>query len=888
MKNIVVAVTALTIILVLTGWTFSVQSTPPQQVPLSTTKISPPRLVTQTYRLNHPPITTTPSLTIPIPKLITQLNTGVPIGNSKSPTLIAVDGRHQRAYSLNQTLDDERYTILVIDTQTDELITFIDLPATTTTLPWAWELQVDPYRSRLYVVWGDLTVIDTETLTVTRTIRNVGTLAPGPEHLYLANECHLWMADPISMTRVINRPMPPPSTAETGPLLLNAKANRLYLGHKEPSRVEIFAADTLTPVNTSPLENTFAGAVVDETNNQLWVMNGYDRLDRLDADGQWLYSYMFPGDSYERVFMAINQHKLDVVRATETKVDYLNSFDLNNLNRIEFSILSIVPKGLAMNRVTGEAYMPHTSKDDIHFILKFDPTIRRGKQIHTNLSVVDVVSDPTTGQVYVIDQQGTLRILALSDFHEITRLDTHIRDSSYGTRFNQLLLDSEQHHLYVGEWPMLAINTQALTIAVLNSQRQREIKSHQLQTKKGITTTDVYGLYRPILYDSQRELFYAKNGIFDKNLTLLGVHEIPGEFLALDSESQLIFSADKHGNLFIAATPSGQLHTPPTPTLANEPEPRLKRVTAGGTRFELYKHGLRRSDDEGQHWEWLGAGLPNGKIQTIAISPNFDQDQLLFLIKASSRNRVGGLYRSTDGGRHWYPSHQGLPTINVTSVHFFPTFEQDNSILVGAKLEGESGTSLFRSTDGGQHWQNLGHSFLAYANVSVSSVFSPNFAEDRILFLRATVMDEIYRSIDDGLSWEKTGARGGRLIFSPNFTDDGLIITDRLWRSTDRGQTWQLTTSLPASVNYVTEQFFTPGYGVENETIYVAVRTSPLGEATLKRSTDAGLSWQTLPIEAIPHRFRYSYIEFLPPSRLHLTTLYEEQLTLDLEELRWK
>jgi photosystem II stability/assembly factor-like uncharacterized protein len=60
---------------------------------------------------------------------------------------------------------------------------------------------------------------------------------------------------------------------------------------------------------------------------------------------------------------------------------------------------------------------------------------------------------------------------------------------------------------------------------------------------------------------------------------------------------------------------------------------------------------------------------------------------------------TGGLFRSTDGGRHWTFSEQGLPldpyVNSLTSVPGHPDW-------VYASLNGDG---IFRSTDGGVHWQ---------------------------------------------------------------------------------------------------------------------------------------------------------------------------------------
>ncbi|HLZ07369.1 MAG TPA: hypothetical protein VKT80_02195, partial [Chloroflexota bacterium] len=68
-------------------------------------------------------------------------------------------------------------------------------------------------------------------------------------------------------------------------------------------------------------------------------------------------------------------------------------------------------------------------------------------------------------------------------------------------------------------------------------------------------------------------------------------------------------------------------------------------------------------DAEG--WKLVGPRT-GGTVSVVAVSPRFDQDQVVFA------GTLAGLYRSSDGGHTWQPSGSGLNSPFVDAIVISP------------------------------------------------------------------------------------------------------------------------------------------------------------------------------------------------------------------------
>ncbi len=414
-------------------------------------------------------------------------------------------------------------------------------------------------------------------------------------------------------------------------------------------------------------------------------------------------------------------------------------------------------------------------------------------------------------------------------------------------------------------------------------------------------TLELAGAEGRLSYDPQFDRLYVVPGqtlqVFDGDLALLAEISLPSfyEPLTFDSPAQRLYLGDANGNLLVVATSGGQLEAPSSQPSASSYQlsanPFQLFVAPTGDYFQISNQRLYRSTQDGQSlevepaggqaeaWELLGQGLPNRPVRAFAISPNYQADHTLLAGLTFGGRGGGGLYRSTDGGDTWQPTTRGLTDLEVSQIVFSPTFAQDQIIFLTTDYRG-----LFRSTDGGDTWLPLADTYATDpSNVRVSSLaMSPAFASDRLVLITT---NHLLRSSDGGNTWVDTGLPPGQVVFSPNFAEDKLILSDGRWRSTDGGQTWQ-----PAAAGLEPNQgtqslFFSPNFATD-QTVYLILYQQYDQPLQLQRSIDAGRTWQSL-LGGLHANFGLAAATILPNGDLYLTGREGQPLTLSSRSLTW-
>src|SRR5690242_4886236 len=104
------------------------------------------------------------------------------------------------------------------------------------------------------------------------------------------------------------------------------------------------------------------------------------------------------------------------------------------------------------------------------------------------------------------------------------------------------------------------------------------------------------------------------------------------------------------------------------------------------------------------HWRETGPAAPGGRVTSVAGSAH---DPNLYYIGSAG----GGVWRTTDGGAAWEPVFDKEDVGAIGAVTIDPS--NDESVWVGT---GESnprndvsyGDGVYKSTDGGKTWTNMG------------------------------------------------------------------------------------------------------------------------------------------------------------------------------------
>jgi photosystem II stability/assembly factor-like uncharacterized protein len=194
--------------------------------------------------------------------------------------------------------------------------------------------------------------------------------------------------------------------------------------------------------------------------------------------------------------------------------------------------------------------------------------------------------------------------------------------------------------------------------------------------------------------------------------------------------------------------------------------------------------GILRSPDKGHHWESALLPSPPPVISSLAISPNFIQDGIVF-----AGTLEDGVLRSSDRGGRWDAWNFGLLDLNILCLAISPDFASDETLFVGTQ------SGIFRSTNGGRAWRevNLPGEFEAVLSLTLA----PDFASNGTLFA-GTENQGLFRSTDGGKTWQRLAKSKlkepiNSILLAPDFVarPELLILHgNQLLISTDCGRSW--------------------------------------------------------------------------------------------------
>ena len=241
--------------------------------------------------------------------------------------------------------------------------------------------------------------------------------------------------------------------------------------------------------------------------------------------------------------------------------------------------------------------------------------------------------------------------------------------------------------------------------------------------------------------------------------------------------------------------------------------------------FGAVAGGVWKSDDAGQYWENVTDGfLTTASIGALAVAPS--DGNVIYAGTGETTIRIDvthgdGVYKSTDAGVTW--RHMGLPeSRHIGEIRVHP---DDPDLVYVAALGHASKDNpergLYRSKDGGEHWELVLHVSERAGAVDVS--LDPN--NPRIIF--ATIWQTrrtfwsidsggpdcgLWRSRDGGDTWENLSHKPGMpdgilgkigVAVSPARSGRVFAMVEAefrkrgLYRSDDFGETWEKVSSKP-------------------------------------------------------------------------------------------
>ncbi|MGB8522601.1 MAG: hypothetical protein WCD43_06520 [Candidatus Acidiferrales bacterium] len=232
-----------------------------------------------------------------------------------------------------------------------------------------------------------------------------------------------------------------------------------------------------------------------------------------------------------------------------------------------------------------------------------------------------------------------------------------------------------------------------------------------------------------------------------------------------------------------------------------------------------FGNGMYKSTDAGKTWTHVG--LDNTRqIGRILVDPqNPDIVFVAALGHAYGANPERGVYRSTDGGASWKRILYESDDIGAIDLAFDP----QNSRTIYATLWNTRrppwsvyppsygpGSGIFKSTNGGDTWQQLTGGLPAERVGRIGIAVAP--ANSNLVYAIIDAKEGgIYRSNDAGASWHKMSdekriwGRGWyfcNVVVDPTNPETVYVSNTSLYRSTDGGKNWTSIRGAPGGDDY--------------------------------------------------------------------------------------
>ena len=217
--------------------------------------------------------------------------------------------------------------------------------------------------------------------------------------------------------------------------------------------------------------------------------------------------------------------------------------------------------------------------------------------------------------------------------------------------------------------------------------------------------------------------------------------------------------------------------------------------------------GMWKSEDAGRSWRLLGFEGGN-HIPRMIVHPR-DEDVVYAAVlgHAFGPNEERGVFRSTDGGETWEKVLYISEDVGASELHMDPT---NPRILYASTWRvrrtpysfssGGEGSSIWRSTDGGDTWTDISESDgLPDGTWGISDVAIAPSDPDVVYALVENEDGGLFRSDDAGETWRRVSADRNlrqrawyftRLGVDPDDADKVWVLNVQLWVSTDGGRTF--------------------------------------------------------------------------------------------------
>ncbi len=285
-------------------------------------------------------------------------------------------------------------------------------------------------------------------------------------------------------------------------------------------------------------------------------------------------------------------------------------------------------------------------------------------------------------------------------------------------------------------------------------------------------------------------------------------------------------------------------------------------VAAWARGLEQARAGLVFRDFSGFDEEWVtrGPGNLGARINTIAVNPQ--NEDIIFVGFCR-----GGVWRTTNGGADWEPVFDDQPFLAIGDIEFDPS--NPDVIYVGTGDPNISshpgiGNGVYKSEDGGNTWAHIGLEPQRIISRVLVNPANPDivYAAAMGLPFERNADRGLYRSTDGGQSWEQVlfiSNQAGAIDLVMHPTDPDILYAAgwdrirnntestivgpgaRVYKTEDGGDNWVLMSNgLPQGETGRIGLAIAPSNPDIVYALYVGVNSQL---SNIYRTADAGQSW---------------------------------------------